>query len=247
MEVKCPKCRLKFEEDTQAGITEKACVCPRCGTPFIFKIESEENAPEVKNTTSGAPTTPQHKVSSTVASQQNKASEQAEEATDSVSYTNKIEPTFSSSTPSYKRHTAPQRRMRGSDIGKWILIIALMAFVGVVTFNYLNKQDISYSADNEQIPTQSDVSSTEDSSHDLIDKKDRWMEGSWRTENENIHFTYTIRGNRISITEEDGTSITGKYTLDSKYLYFGDYKFLLDKDLNCMWYYRIKFEHYDLP
>lgn len=37
MEAKCPKCRYKFNVEVPNGITEISCVCPRCGTPFIFK------------------------------------------------------------------------------------------------------------------------------------------------------------------------------------------------------------------
>ena len=55
MEIKCPKCRFRYEEQETPGITEMACVCPRCGTPFIHKIE-DAKAPEP---TSSVPSTDQ--------------------------------------------------------------------------------------------------------------------------------------------------------------------------------------------
>lgn len=42
MKVKCPKCRLTFEVKTIPGITEVACNCPRCGTPFTYQLSEEE-------------------------------------------------------------------------------------------------------------------------------------------------------------------------------------------------------------
>ena len=43
MEIRCPKCKYKFEEEIAPGILEKACVCPRCGTPFIYNVENEDD------------------------------------------------------------------------------------------------------------------------------------------------------------------------------------------------------------
>ncbi|MBQ8047681.1 MAG: hypothetical protein IJ196_07135 [Prevotella sp.] len=42
-EVKCPKCRLRFTENTEAGMNQLACVCPRCGTPFTFDIPPSDS------------------------------------------------------------------------------------------------------------------------------------------------------------------------------------------------------------
>jgi hypothetical protein len=41
MNVKCPKCRLSFEVSASAGITELQCNCPRCGTPFTYRVDDE--------------------------------------------------------------------------------------------------------------------------------------------------------------------------------------------------------------
>jgi len=38
MQVKCPKCRYKFEEDIPSYVKEASCVCPRCGTPFFYVV-----------------------------------------------------------------------------------------------------------------------------------------------------------------------------------------------------------------
>lgn len=43
MEVKCPKCRLRFDVPATPGIREVQCNCPRCGTPFTFSCPVDEN------------------------------------------------------------------------------------------------------------------------------------------------------------------------------------------------------------
>lgn len=42
MQIKCPKCRFKFDTPVAPGITEILCVCPRCGTPFTYVISLDE-------------------------------------------------------------------------------------------------------------------------------------------------------------------------------------------------------------
>lgn len=39
MKVKCPKCRFKYDVEVPDGINEISCFCPRCGSPFIYKIK----------------------------------------------------------------------------------------------------------------------------------------------------------------------------------------------------------------
>lgn len=39
LEVKCPKCRLRYDADVPDKASTVTCVCPRCGTPFLFRID----------------------------------------------------------------------------------------------------------------------------------------------------------------------------------------------------------------
>lgn len=43
MEIKCPKCRFRFEEDIPDFTNEHSCVCPRCGTPFAYTRTESAN------------------------------------------------------------------------------------------------------------------------------------------------------------------------------------------------------------
>jgi len=36
MEIRCPKCKYRFEEAIAPYEAEHSCACPRCGTPFVF-------------------------------------------------------------------------------------------------------------------------------------------------------------------------------------------------------------------
>ena len=47
MEVRCPKCRLKFEVTATAGMKELLCVCPRCGNPFTYKVPADREQEDV--------------------------------------------------------------------------------------------------------------------------------------------------------------------------------------------------------
>jgi hypothetical protein len=42
MEVKCPKCRFRFTIDASPGMTEYQCNCPRCGTPFTYRVKADD-------------------------------------------------------------------------------------------------------------------------------------------------------------------------------------------------------------
>lgn len=43
MQVKCPKCRFRYDITAPSGMTEIACVCPRCGQPFTYLMEDAAN------------------------------------------------------------------------------------------------------------------------------------------------------------------------------------------------------------
>lgn len=43
MNVKCPKCRFRFDVPASPGMTELQCNCPRCGTPFTYNVEDSDD------------------------------------------------------------------------------------------------------------------------------------------------------------------------------------------------------------
>lgn len=46
MEVKCPRCRFRFEMPATPGETVLQCFCPRCGHPFSYDLSATQTSPE---------------------------------------------------------------------------------------------------------------------------------------------------------------------------------------------------------
>lgn len=67
IKVKCPKCRLTFEVEALPGITEVACNCPRCGTPFTTQIQEAAASVIDSHPSSASPSANTHGYSSEVA------------------------------------------------------------------------------------------------------------------------------------------------------------------------------------
>lgn len=52
MQVKCPKCRFRYDITAPNGMSEIACVCPRCGQPFTYLMEDaadQQTEPSTSN------------------------------------------------------------------------------------------------------------------------------------------------------------------------------------------------------
>ena len=41
IEVKCPKCRFRFDTEVHRGTTEITTACPRCGFPFSYVLDED--------------------------------------------------------------------------------------------------------------------------------------------------------------------------------------------------------------
>ena len=41
LEVKCKRCRFRYEVEIGLGQKELDCVCPRCGTPFKYVVPDD--------------------------------------------------------------------------------------------------------------------------------------------------------------------------------------------------------------
>lgn len=54
MEVKCPKCRLRYDADIPERASAATCVCPRCGTPFLCHIDKTPDDNDVVAVPDGA-------------------------------------------------------------------------------------------------------------------------------------------------------------------------------------------------
>lgn len=46
MNVKCPKCRFRFDVNASPGMSELQCNCPRCGMPFTYVVDDDADMPD---------------------------------------------------------------------------------------------------------------------------------------------------------------------------------------------------------
>ena len=90
MNVKCPKCRLSFEVSASPGITELQCNCPRCGTPFTYRVDDEA----ASNTVTSSPEdgSPTDAVSTDMSSSSSAASPASDAASSSAASASQVVP-----------------------------------------------------------------------------------------------------------------------------------------------------------
>lgn len=271
MEIKCPKCRYKFEETIAPGINEKACVCPRCGTPFIFKAETDDNGTHADDSTHTPQGTVQHS-SDTWHTQDDvygavgDAAQQLQDGDNGNAFLNNgnVSNNGNNSNNGNKQaantYADLQRQLKTKDqlkdkaqksatrwrnLRRTIFIIAAILFVVFTLINHFMQKNYSSPEEKDDattfVETNVDNSKTVEEESKIIDDKDRWIEGSWSTTDPNAEFTFSIRGNQISITDGQDLAVCGTYTIKGDKLTYDDYMFTLDKKHNCIWFDGIKF------
>ena len=221
MQVKCPKCRFRYDTPVAAGITEIACVCPRCGTPFAHTITDDDlSQPSSDSLASGdgaaqtgradgmhaihtADGTPQHPNVSTSQPLNVETSEH---------------PNVSSSDQ-WIKHTIPagkpqQGRGRRGCLRNCLIVFLLM-FV-VLVFAVRNCfGDRSYK--------QAMLEDYDPFIVEGAEPEPDWLQGSWRVETPEGVIVITIRGRQI-VEETGGETSKGVFYYKKGKLYcdFGD-------------------------
>lgn len=229
MNVKCPKCRYRFDVPSTPGMNELACVCPRCGTPFDYKIESETTVDE--RTTSATDDTPQAvhrpKPSSSQTPPQWKPRQEAgirkEQTGSGVPNQGWIHPDI---IPPPPQGGFPWGKFL-SDKLLWIIVLLVVFFFAVSRCG----------SDDGTGANSSDVYSSEISAGNMGSTTSeepqtppKWLAGTWKATTRYGDITITIKGNRISETTDGETSrgtfvyTPGRLTCDfgdgQKFVYF---------------------------
>ena len=216
MEVKCPKCRFRYDTPVGAGITEIACVCPRCGTPFTHTISEENLAaadaaslPQPDAAAVGSPA-----ATGAAASTSTEAVPASAGAAAPLPQLDAQE----EGKPQWIKHTIPaenqpQKKRRGCL--RNCLIVFLIAFVALV-FAVRNcfgdrsyKQAMLEQGINQSLDEFGDGSVVRDADEFVEIHPEpipEWLEGTWRVETEYGVITITIHGNKIA--EESGGEIS---------------------------------------
>lgn len=109
----------------------------------------------------------------------------------------------------------------------FVVVMVVTKCMNNVISNYDDDRDNDESTLFERTNVDNTTSVEEESR--LISDDYKWIEGSWSTPRKDIEFTFSIRGNQISITDGQDYAVNGKYIIKGDTLLFNNYVFKLDK------------------
>nr|WP_315346804.1 hypothetical protein [Hoylesella enoeca] len=238
MEIKCPKCRFKYDMYAAPGIRELACVCPRCGTPFTYTIPDDavRHAGDKVSENSFVDGESQDAEQLNVnhpAINGKSADEKPFSATQKA-VNREVTRELSSAeapqmelTPLGEQSTVEGESPRGGCF-KWVILLVIGVLAGVFFAAKSCRNDKSYTA--EDIYT--NTASAEDSNTSTIvkdsaskdpfteihpEKAPDWIQGTWSVDTEFGHITVEIKGDRISETS-DGETAHGRFYYEASRL-----------------------------
>ena len=232
MEVKCIKCRYRYDTPVTAGMTEVACVCPRCGMPFTYAIP--EDAPMESRLNDDAAIAPMTDGDSSDKHRQTEApnGRQVPEESKDVPLGNNAGNPFGRQPMSGGRRPAMKETKASHGCMRSCLIAFLLAFIvlvfavrncfGEYSYNKAmleNETDSYLDGGNEGIVV-SDVDEFVEIHPEPIPD---WLEGSWRMETNYGVITLVIHGNKL-VEESGGQMSRGTFYYRKGKLYcdFGD-------------------------
>lgn len=230
-EVKCPKCRFRFDVDCPPGQEQLYCACPRCGTPFDYLVPGQpdkaQNRPEGK--------TPQVEIDAPAPRSQGfdegnhegringNATENLEDTGTTVAHKNPSETGRSTVlTPSPLLHRQ-QTAGYGRIFCLAFLIIAFFGLLSLLLRNCTQQQEPDDSMD--KMVSDTVLSKTDRSVRELDTRQTlpSWVYGVWRRETNFGNMTLVI--GEKNIVERVGDRVArGVYTYrnDSIIGYFSE-------------------------
>ncbi|MBQ9636680.1 MAG: hypothetical protein IJV36_02130 [Prevotella sp.] len=225
MQVKCPKCRFRYDTPVAAGITEAACVCPRCGSPFVYAV-------------TGAGSSTAELAEEAASTSQQAVATEAKAENGSLKYATPIPPNSSkiSQNPTKSQNNSriilpnpsqPLQKGRSRGCLRNCLIVFLVLFIAAVIAVRNCYGDRSYtqmmlengaSESLDEFGDGSVVNDYEDFIVEGAEKAPEWLQGTWRIDTETGAVVIVIRGKQIA--EESGGEISrGTYYYKKKKLY----------------------------
>ena len=238
MEIKCPKCRFKYDMYAAPGIRELACVCPRCGTPFTYTIPDDavrhagDKVSENSFVDGESQDAEQLNVNH-LAINGKSANEKPLNATQKAvnhevtrelpsAGAPQMERTLLGEPPAYE--AKPQRK------GCFTRVIFILIVFLIIIFSTIRscRSDKSYIAEDIYTSTtsaeDSDASTivADSSSKDPFteihpEKAPKWIQGTWSVETDFGSITVKINGDRISETS-DGETAHGRFYYEASRL-----------------------------
>lgn len=243
MDIKCPKCRLRFDVTVSAGVNEVAAVCPRCGTPFTYEVPDDAVKTErMSSQTETVTPAPEKHETDANSRQSNANNSAARHATNTASTTAPNDDTWQQrlkstiqgppNMPYEQRRSVlnsilmeptirprqPQRRKGCMPTGCGCLSIVLFALLLYSAYVFMTTN--SYTS--EGIADELSLVEQEVASGKTLDDQDKetppeWLEGTWEVKTSTGKIKIFIRGDKIS--ELSGNDENGFETSHGSFYY----------------------------
>ena len=213
-------------------MSEVACVCPRCGTPFTFAVTDGDDRP-VQQPENGEtqPETQEDERVKVPPIPQETNRRQESQATSGGKQPSQTPPPFTSANPMPRSPYSADYKRKNNGCLRNCLLVFIVSFVVLVFFVRNCYEDHSYG---------SDVIDKNEFYDDSTDNKlaelgqeipPHWLEGTWRVEADYGVVNVAIRGNQIREVLPDGEINRGTFFYKNGNLYcdFGEEKLVLLK------------------
>jgi hypothetical protein len=230
MQVRCPKCRFKFDMYAAPGIKELSCVCPRCGTPFVYTVpdvDGKDVAEDERMNPVGDEAEPAEvdQTETSYQSPQLSNHEDTDKDTSSEEHIPEfVNPYTSQDNHEEQKNNTPspfgvkprihQRGMIPIIVFVILLVIAFFAMRSCFTDKSYTSDSVYNNgvSDNDEDTDESvDSSATKDDFTEIHPSKaPRWIQGKWTVATDYGSIDVTIRGDHIYETSGGETS-RGKY------------------------------------
>ena len=248
MNVKCPKCRFRFDVPASPGMKELQCNCPRCGIPFTYAVEENSTKDHLQSHHSNGDTHGNVN-SNDLYGQKGDGSYSAAALSSRQSAMGNRQPQTTSSNSFRAQNSSPFQTSQDtsnissvkssstSQIKKFGCLKGTLLFLAVVILSYVLlirqcESSKSYSTENINIGQSADSNIETDAtpiptpSYDeeaATEKAPSWIQGNWHVETDYGGISLKIHGKQIAETSGGETSY-GKYRYQNHHLYcdFGD-------------------------
>ena len=224
MQVKCPKCRFRYDVPVTPGVKELACVCQRCGTPFTYVMTEEEqqsahqesvsavggsSASSNSNTSSSSQGgLPQGGTNTQQPSSQGGAQGGLPQGGQVAGYSNTGRPMgMGQGRGGAQVPLIPPRRKGGCMRNCFVIFLVILAIAAFAVRTCIS--DRSYTSDD--LEDETEMTQDEQNSGEMsrissdspfaginAEKAPKWLEGNWAVTTRNGSITITIRGNKIA-------------------------------------------------
>ena len=230
MQVKCPKCRFRYDVPVTPGAKELACVCQRCGTPFTYVMSEEEmqDAHQQATTSVGEVVAslqrPSSNTNQSAANTQQPTSNSQPPSANTQHPTNTQRPTSNPYRTNYGAGQGgvvmPPRRKNGCVRNCFVVFLVLLTIVAFAFRMCIS--DRSYTSDDLDEETEMvDNELISSNGRDQVEVKEgpdpfasekapKWLQGNWSVTTPHGVITTTIRGKHI-VETSNGQSSHGTF------------------------------------